>query len=87
MDFLMKNMGILALETLLQEFTDKRKATKNHLSCIEGKYLWDKATNRDKEASLGLHANINIAKSVFRGLTEMITKSSMISLAYVKAIS
>ena len=78
---------MLVLETLLQEFTDKRKAIKNHLSYIGEKYLQDKATNRDKEASLELYTNNNIAESVFRGLTKAITKSSMISLAYVKAIS
>jgi len=32
-------MGMLVLETLLQEFTDKRKAIKNHLSYIGEKYL------------------------------------------------
>ena len=37
-DFLMEDMGSTTSKTLLQEFTDERKATSNHLSEIGGKH-------------------------------------------------
>ena len=86
-DFLMENMGSILSETMLQELTDKRKATRNHLSEVGGKFSWALATDEEKQAGLGLHATSNVSESAFGGLTEAITKSSMISLSHAGAMS
>ena len=72
---------------MLQEFTDKRKAARNHLSEVGGKFSWALATDEEKQAGLGLHTINNASESVFGGLTEAITKSSMISLSHAGAMS
>ena len=86
-DFLMEDMGSITSETLLQEFTDEKKATSNHLSEIGGKYSWELTTDSEELAGVGLHANNNASESAFGGLTEALTRSSMISLSNAGAMS
>ena len=83
----MEELGIMVSETLLQDFTDKRIATKNHLSCIGGELSWAKTSGEDKIKGQGVHANNNVRESAFGGLTEALTKSTMISLTHAGAMS
>ena len=86
-DHLTEELGQIVASTLLREFTDKKKATHDHLSMLHGKLSWVMASNDEKLAGLGLHVNNNVSESVFGGLTENITKYSMIRLAHAGAMS
>ena len=61
----------------MQEFKDKRKDTRNHLSIAGGKLCWVKSNPEQKQAGLGMSNNNNVPESVFRVLTEDLTKSCM----------
>ena len=86
-DFLTEEIGSIVATTLLKEFTDTRKSTYNHLSALDGRLSWDKATYEEKSAGLGMFANNNVSESIFGGLTENITKYSMIGLSHAGAMS
>ena len=80
-------MGSITSKTLLQEFTDERKASSNHLSKIGGKCSWELTMGSEELSRLGLHANNNASESAFGSLTEALTRSSMISLSNAGAMS
>ena len=84
---LIENLGIITANTLIDEFRDIRKATRNHLSCVRGIYSWNHISDEEKKAGLGLYANNDVSESAFGGLTEALIKSSMISLAHAGAMS
>ena len=86
-DFLMSCMGSMMSNTLIEELTDKRKEMKNHTSFLGGELSWGEDSEEENEAGLGLHANNNVSESAFGGLTEAISKSSMISLTCSGAAS
>ena len=79
-DYLLNDHGLLIAETLLNELTDKRKATHNHLSAVDGKYSWKLCADDEKAAGLKLHANNNVSESSFGTLTYFINTFNMIGL-------
>ena len=79
-DYLLNDHGVLIAETLMKELTDKRKATHNHLSVVDGKYSWKLCTDEKKETGLGLYANNNVSESLFSTLTYFINTFNMIGL-------
>lgn len=85
-DHLIEELGAILATSLLREFTDAQKATHHHLSAAKGRLSWAESSKEDKLVGLRMHANNNVSKSVFGGLTENITKYAMINLTHAGAM-
>ena len=85
--YLMNEMGIVFATKIIQELRDKRKATHNHLSSLDGTCSWNMCSDAQKRAGLVISATNNVAESSFGGLTEMLTSHSTIGLTAAGAMS
>ena len=86
-DFMMKELGEIISNTMLGELRDKKKAKSNHLSSTGGLFSWNLCADVEKEMGKGIRANNNVSESSFGGLTEALTKNSMIGLTNAGAMS
>ena len=69
-NFLVEEFGLVWVDSIIKEFLNKKKATHNYLSTIEGIYSWDKSIEAERKASIGLKANNNISELSFSRLIE-----------------
>ena len=76
----MKPLSETLADTIMQEFTDKRKEIHDHSSFIKGKYSWALTTEAKKKLGLGLLANNNVSESLFGGATHNADAFKMINL-------
>ena len=81
-NFLIEDLAVVWVDTMISELTNKNKATHNYLSAYNGIYSWAKATDNEKKAGLGIMENNDISESSFGGISDYLDKYKIISLMH-----
>ena len=86
-DFMMKELGEIIANTMLEELRDKNKATSNHLSSAGGLFSWNSCADVEKEMGKCIRANNNVSESSFRGVAHNANMFQMIRLHHAGGMS
>ena len=62
-------LGMAAMDTLLREFHDPKKASHMHFLVSKSEYSWEHCPKHIKRATLGVMAMNNVAESALGGCT------------------
>ncbi len=65
-------LGRIAVETILRELRDPKKATSNYLSSVNGEYSWENTSTEDHEALKDRVANNDLSESAHGGTSHQI---------------
>lgn len=80
-------LGTVALETLLREFHNPKKASHKYFSVSKSEFSWDHCPNHIKLATLGIMAVTDVAESALGGCTRNVQTRNRIHLSSAAAIS
>ena len=80
-------LGIIAVNALLVELQDTRKATSKYLSSIQGEYCWENTPSEDCVAGLQKMAVNDPAERSFGALTGQLQSFGRIGLTYAAGVS
>ena len=77
---IIEQIAVVGVEAFIKELEDKKKATHNYLSCMDGKYSYNKCSSDEKKEMLGCMAVNDIAESQFGGVTYQLDQYGRIGL-------
>ena len=80
-------LGTVAMDTLLREFHDPKKASHKYFSVSKSEFSWEHCPDRIKWATLGVMAVNDVAESALGGCTRNVQTGNRIHLSSAAAIS
>jgi hypothetical protein len=78
---------VLAVDTLLREFHDEKKASYKYFSGSKSQFLWQYYPQHHKQATLGIMAVNDVAESALGGCTRNVQTGNHIQLSSAAAVS